>query len=139
MMIYRQLGKRRSVRGAMSFACAPLFAFLVGAPSELVSAGEFNRSTLPAAAADPAQCDSQGEGLGGLKDSGDCKRISGYIAAGARLGTDEQIGGHTSPFGPLDAPEFVGAVRAAGAALIEAPVAGLDRIFAVPSPLDEAR
>ena len=47
----------------MSFACAPLFALLVGAPSELVSAGEFDRSTLPAAAADPAQCDSQGEGL----------------------------------------------------------------------------
>ena len=63
MMIYRQLGKRRGVRGAMSFACAPLFALLVGAQSELVSAGEFDRSTLPAAASDPAQCDSQGEGL----------------------------------------------------------------------------
>jgi hypothetical protein len=137
MMIYRQLGKRRGVRGAMSLACAPLFAFLVGAPSELVSAGEFDRSTLPAAAADPAQCDSQGEGLG-LKDSGDCKRISGYIAAGARLGTDEQIGGHTSPFGPLDAPEFVGSVRPSRATVIEVP-ADQDRLFRSPGSGDEAR
>jgi hypothetical protein len=138
MMIYRQLGKRRGVRGAMSFACAPLFAFLVGAPSELVSAGEFDRSTLPAAAADPAQCDSQGEGLGGLKGSGDCKRISGYIAAGARLGTDEQIGGHTSPFGPLDAPEFVGSVRPSRATVIDVP-ADQDRLFRSPGSGDEAR
>ena len=137
MMIYRQLGKRRGVRGAMSFACAPLFALLVGAPSELVSAGEFDRSTLPAAAADPAQCDSQGEGLG-LKDSGDCKRISGYIAAGARLGTDEQIGGHTSPFGPLDAPEFVGSVRPSRATVIDVP-ADQDRFFRSPGSGDEAR
>ncbi|MGB3584800.1 MAG: hypothetical protein WBA40_27315 [Roseiarcus sp.] len=136
MMIYRQLGKRRGVRGAMSFACAPLFALLVGAPSELVSAGEFDRSTLPAAAADPAQCDSQGEGPG-LKDSGDCKRISGYIAAGARLGTDEQIGGHTSPFGPLDAPEFVGSVRPSRATVIDVP-ADQERFFRSPGSDDEA-
>ena len=135
MMIYRQLGKRRGVRGAMSFACAPLFALLVGAPSELVSAGEFDRSTLPAAAADPAQCDSQGEGR--LKDSGDCKRISGYIAAGARLGTDEQIGGHTSPFGPLDAPEFVGSVRPSRATVIDVP-ADQERFFRSPGSDDEA-
>ena len=135
MMIYRQLGKRRGVRGAMSFACAPLFALLVGAPSELVSAGEFDRSTLPAAASDPAQCDSQGEGLG--KDSGDCKRISGYIAAGARLGTDEQIGGHTSPFGPLDAPEFVGSVRPSRATVIDVP-ADQERFFRSPGSGDEA-
>ncbi|MGA8446767.1 MAG: hypothetical protein WB766_16500 [Roseiarcus sp.] len=134
MMIYRQLGKRRGVRGAMSFACAPLFALLVGAPSELVSAGEFDRSTLPAAASDPAQCDSQGEGL---KDSGDCKRISGYIAAGARLGTDEQIGGHTSPFGPLDAPEFVGSVRPSRATVIDVP-ADQERFFRSPGSDDEA-
>ena len=137
MMIYRQLGKWRSVRGAMSFAFAPLFALLAGAPSELVSAGEFDRSTLPAGAADPAQCDSQSEGLG-LRDSGDCKRISGYIAAGARFGTDEQIGGHTSPFGPLDAPEFVGSVRPSRATVIDAP-ADQDRLFGSPGSGDEAR
>ena len=39
-------------------------------------------------------------------------------------------GGLPAPFGPLDAPEFVGAVRAARATVIEAPAAGLDRLFA---------
>ena len=111
-----------------------------GEPEEIsprLSAGEFDRSTLPAAAADPAQCDSQGEGLG-LRDSGDCKRISGYIAAGARLGTDDQIGGHTSPFGPLDAPEFVGSMRPSRATVIDAP-ADQDRLFRSPGSGDEAR
>jgi hypothetical protein len=137
-MIHPQLGKRRGVRGVLSFAYAPLFAFLVGGPMGLARAGEFDRSTLPAAVAHPARCDGRNEGLGVLKDFGDCKRISGYIAAGARFGADEQIGGAPSPFGKLDAPEFVGAVRAAGAALIAVP-AGLDRIFLPPSAADEAR
>ena len=51
----------------MSFACAPLFALLVGAPSELVSAGEFDRSTLPAAAADPGAVRQPGRGTGRLR------------------------------------------------------------------------
>ena len=122
----------------MSLACAPLFAFLVGAPSELVSAGEFDRSTLPAAAADPAQCDGQGAGLGGLKDSGGCKRISGYIAAGAGFGSDEQIGGRRSPFSSLAAPEFVAGVRASGVTIIDAP-ASQDRSFPPPGADEQAR
>jgi hypothetical protein len=138
-MIHRQLVQPRSIKRVSSLACAGLFSFLFGIPSGPATAGEFDRSTLPAAAADPAQCGSGSEASGLVKDSGDCKRISGYIAAGARFGTDGEIGGHSSPLGPLDAPEFVGAVRAAGAALIGAPAAGLGRIFAAPSPADEAR
>ena len=137
-MIHRQLGERRKVKGAASFACAALFGFLIGGPLRPASAGEFDRSTLPAEVADPAQCDSGGEGLGVLKNSGDCRRISGYIAAGARLGTGDEIGGRPSPFGPLDAPEFVGGVRPSGAAIIDAP-AGQDRLFLPPAPGDEAR
>jgi hypothetical protein len=56
-MIHRQLVKRRSVRRAMSFARGPLFAFLISSPPGLASAGEFDRSTLPAAVAGPARCD----------------------------------------------------------------------------------
>ena len=97
VMIYRQLGKRRGVRGAMSFARGPLFAFLIGSPSGLASAGEFDRSTLPAAVASPARCDATSEGPGVLKDSGDCKRISGYIAAGARSGKMSKLAAAPPP------------------------------------------
>ena len=135
-MIHRQLGSQRRVKGAASFACAALFASLVGGPSGLARAGEVERSTLPAAVADPGQCDSGGAGA--LKDSGDCNRISGYVAAGARFGTDEQIGGRPSPFSPLDAPEFVGSVRRFGATIFVAP-AGQNRLFLPPGASDEAR
>jgi hypothetical protein len=137
-MIQRQLGPRRRVGGAISLTCAPLFAFIIGGPSGPASAGEFDRSTLPAAVAGPAHCDSRGDGFGAFKDTGGCKRISGYIAAGARFGSDQEIGGRPSLFGPLDAPEFVGSVRASGAAIIDAP-SGQDRFFLPPGPGDEAR
>jgi len=135
-MNYPQLGKGRGVRGSIGFACATLFAFLVGEPTGLATAGEFDRSALPAAVAYPARCDGRNERLGVLKDSGDCKRIRGYVTAGARFGPETQYGAMPTPLGPLDAPEFV---RAGGAALIAAPAAGLDRIFLPPSAADEAR
>ena len=137
-MIHRQLGKRRSVKGAMSFARGPLFVFLITGPPGLASAGEFDRSTLRAAVAGPARCDGGGEGLGVLKDSGDCKRIRGYIAAGAQSGKAEPIGGRPSPFGKLEAPEFVGSVRSTGATIIDAPGAQ-DRFFLPPGSADVAR
>jgi len=136
-MIHRQLRKRRRIKGAASFAFAGLLTLLISGPSR-TSAGEVDRSTLPAAAAGPTKCGG-GERAGLLKDSGDCRRISGYVAGGARLGTDKEIGGRPSLFGPLEAPEFVRAVRATGAALIAAPAAGLERILAVPNAADEAR
>jgi hypothetical protein len=54
------------------------------------------------------------------------------------LGTDEQIGGHTSPFGPLDAPEFVGSVLPSRATVIDVP-ADQDRLFQSPGSGDEGR
>ena len=137
-MIHRQLGKGRRIKEASSFVCAGFLGLLVAAPSQTASAGEFDRSTLPAAAADPAQCGSGSEASALLKDSGDCKRINGYIAAGARFGTDEEIGGRRSLFGPLDAPGFVGGVRASGATMIDAP-SGQDRFFLPPDRAEEAR
>lgn len=122
----------------MRLACAPLLAVLIGGPFEPASAGESDRSAFPAATADPAPCGGRGVGVGVRKGSANCRRISGYIAAGARFDSDEEIGGHPSPFGKLDAPEFVGSVRSAGAALIAVP-AGLERIFLPPSAADEAR
>ena len=125
--------------GVRGLACGPLVAILLGGPSGLAGAGEFDRSTFPAAVAYPARCDGRNERLGVLKDSGDCKRIRGYVAAGARFGPATQNGALPTPLGPLDAPEFVGALKAAGAALIAAPAAGLDRIFLPSSGAGEAR
>jgi hypothetical protein len=119
--------RRQGVMGAMRLAWGPLLAFVVVTPG---AAGEAARSTLAAGVAHPVRCDGA---------NGDCRRISGYVAAGAGFQPAAQTGALPTPFGPLDAPEFVGAVRAAGAALIEAPAAGLDRIFAAPSSGDEAR
>jgi hypothetical protein len=118
----------------MSLASAPLIAFFLGGPSGPASAGEFDRSTLPAAVAGPASCYGQGV----VRDSGDCQRINGYIAAGVRFGSDQLIGGRPSPFGALDAPEFVGAARASGVTIIDAP-ASRDRLFPPPGAGDEAR
>lgn len=122
----------------MRLVWGPLFALLLGGQSELTNAGEFDRSFLPAATVDPAPCGGHGVGEDVRKGTTGCRRISGYVAAGSQFGSDDGIGGRPSPFGKLDAPEFVGAVRAAGAALIGAPAAGLHRIFLSPSP-DETR
>jgi hypothetical protein len=138
MMIHGQLRNRLRIKGVASFAWAGLFSLLIGCPLRPASAGEVDRSTLPAAVADPARCYSGGGAPSLLKDAGDCKRISGYITAGARLGTDEEVGGRNSPFGPLEPPEFVGSVRPSGATVIDAP-AGQDRFFRPPNLADEAR
>jgi len=137
-MIYRQLARRRRVKGAKIFARAQLFAFAIIGPSQLASAGEFDRSALPAAVASPAQCESSAEGADALKDAGGCKRISGYIAAGAGFGSDEQIGGRRSPFSSLAAPEFVAGVRASGVTIIDAP-ASQDRVLLSPGADEQAR
>ena len=120
-------GRRQGVTGARRLAWGPLLAFLIAGPA---AAGEVGRSTLAAGVAHPARCDGA---------NGECRRISGYVTAGNGFQPAAQTGALPTPFGPLDAPEFVGAVRAAGAALIAAPAAGLDRIFAAPRPGGEAR
>jgi hypothetical protein len=126
-MNHHHFGRRQGVMGAMRLAWGPLVALVISGPA---AAGEVDRSTLAAGVPHPARCDGA---------NGDCRRISGYVTAGSGFQPAAQRGALPTPFGPLDAPEFVGAVRAAGAALIEAPAAGLDRFFASPSRADEAR
>ena len=113
--------------GATRVALGPLLAFVIASPA---AAGEVDRPTLAAGVAHPARCDGA---------NGDCRRISGYVAAGGGFQPAAQTDAIPTPFGPLHPPEFVGAVRAAGTALIQAPAAGLDRIFSAPSPAAEAR
>jgi hypothetical protein len=137
-MISHPSDTRRMGAGASVFAWAPLFAFVVGGPLAPATAGEFDRSTLHGAVAAPTQCESRNEGPDALQDSGECSRISGYVTAGARFGPDERIGGLPSPFGPLDAPEFVGSIRPSGAVIVGAP-ASREPLFLPPAAADEAR
>ena len=119
-------GRRQGGLGAARLAWGPLLALVIAAPA---AAGKVGRSTLAAGVAHPARCDGA---------NGDCRRISGYVTAGAGSQPAARTGVVPTPFGPLDAPQLVGAVRAAGAALIEAPAAGLERILEAPSHADEA-
>ena len=120
-------GSRQDVIAATHLAWGPLLACVIAGSA---AAGEVGRSTPAAGVVHPARCDGA---------NGDCRRISGYVTAGNGFEPAAQTAALPTPFGPLDAPQLVGAVRAAGAALIEAPAAGLDRIFAAPSRADEAR
>jgi hypothetical protein len=122
-----RFGRRQGATRAARLAWGPLLAFVIASP---IAAGEFGRSTPAAGVAHPARCDGA---------NGDCRRISGYVAAGGGFQPAAETGAIPTPFGPLDPPKFMGAMRAAGGALIQAPAAGLERIFAGPSPADEAR
>jgi hypothetical protein len=120
-------GRRHGAMGTTRLALGLLIALLIAGPA---AAGEIGRSTLAAGVAHPARCDGA---------NGDCRRISGYVTAGNGFQPAAQTGALPAPFGPFHEPEFVGAVRAAGAALIQAPAAGLERILDAPDHADEAR
>jgi hypothetical protein len=126
-MSHHHFGRRQGVTRAASLVWGSFFALVIVGPA---AAGEFGRSTPAAGVAHPARCDGA---------NGDCRRISGYVAAGGGFQPAAETGAIPTPFGPLDPPKFMGAMRAAGGALIQAPAAALERIFAGPSPADEAR
>jgi hypothetical protein len=63
-----------------------------------------------------------------------CARISGYIAAGARFGSDERIGGRPDPFAPIEEPAIVGG-RASGVTIVGGPASG-ERFLVPASPGD---
>lgn len=137
-MNHRGMGERHILREAMRFAWAPLLSLIIGSPYSPAHAGEFDRAAPAATTNDASGCNAGNHGPGGFKASGDCRRISGYIAAGARFGTDAQTGAGGSLFRSVDAPEFVGSVRRAAATIIEAPVA-LGRLVLPYGASDEAR
>jgi hypothetical protein len=66
-----------------------------------------------------------------------CARISGYVTAGARFGSDERIGGRPDPFAPIDEPAIVGN-QASGLTIVGAPLTG-DRFLTPTNSADIAR
>jgi hypothetical protein len=99
-MIHHSFGASRGAARIIGTLSAPLLAIMAGSLPNVASAGS-------AIALDP-QPSLQGSYCGGSsEDAGapvraGCARISGYITAGERFGSDERIGGRHDPFGPIN-------------------------------------
>jgi hypothetical protein len=114
----------------------------VGAPLLAITAGSLS---IPASAGGSAAPDAQPALRGSYCEGSDqdlappsrgpgCARISGYIAAGARFGSDERIGGRSDLFAPIDEPAIAGD----HSTVIGAPAGG-KRFLLPASPSDAAR
>jgi hypothetical protein len=113
---------------------APLFAVIAGSLPNPAIAGS-------AIAPDPqpplrSYCEGSDQDLAPPTRAG-CVRISGYITAGARFGSDERIGGRHDPFAPIDEPAIAGN-QASGLTIVGAPLSG-DRLLAPTGSADIAR
>ena len=104
--------------GALS---APLLAVIGASLPNAASAGS-------AAAPDPqsalrgSYCEGSSQDAAAPVRAG-CARISGYITAGARFGSDERIGGRHDPFAPIDEPA-IARNQASGLTIVGAPLSG---------------
>ena len=120
-MIHHPLGASRRLARIIGAVGGPLLAITAGGLSNPASAGG-------APAPDPqptlrgSYCEGSDQDLGVPTRAG-CARISGYIAAGARFGSDERIGGRHDPFAPIDEPA-IARNQASGLTIVGAPLSG---------------
>jgi hypothetical protein len=84
----------------------------------------------PQSALRGSYCEGSDQDLGAPTRAG-CARISGYITAGARSGSDDRIGGRHDLFAPIDN-------LSSGLTIVGAPLGG-DRFLSPTSPGDIAR
>jgi hypothetical protein len=134
-MIHHSIGASRKVSRIIGAVSGPLLAITAASLSNPASAGG---SALP----DPqpalrgSYCAGSAQDLAVPTRAG-CARISGYIAAGARFGSDERIGGRSDPFAPIEEPAIAGN-QASGLTIVGTPTAG-GRFLLPASPGDIAR
>lgn len=112
---------RRGFEWPITGALAPLAAILAACLTNPSNADGIAPSNGPPALARQARCDNIGQGFPAPKDSGECLRISGYVAAGANFAPAERIRGLRAPFGPLASPGVVTSVGASMRNLVNAP------------------
>src|SRR5271154_6032129 len=118
-MIHHSIGASRRVARMIGAFGAPLLAVIAASLPNPASAGG-------AIALDPqpplrgSYCEGSDQDLAPPTRAG-CARISGYITAGARFGSDERIGGRHDPFAPIDEPAIAGN-QASGPPLVGAPL-----------------
>ena len=130
MILYSVDASRRVAR-IFAVLSAPLLAVMGGSLPNAASAGS-------AVALDPqstlrgSYCEGSDQDSAPPARVAGCARISGYITAGARVGSDERIGGRLDPFAPIAGDQ------ASGLTIVGAPLSG-ERYFLPPSPGDIAR
>ncbi len=134
-MIYLSIGASRAVVRVITVMGGPLLALIAGSLPNPASAGGPGAQD-PQPGLRGSYCEGSDQDLEPPARGG-CARISGYIAAGARFGSDERIGGRPDPFGPLNEPGMA-ASRASGLTIVGAPLGG-DRFLLPASPGDSAR
>jgi hypothetical protein len=134
-MIHHSIGaSRRVVRMIWAFS-APLLAVVAGSlPNTASAGGAIGLDPQPSLRG--SYCEGSDQDLAPPTRAG-CARISGYITAGARFGSDERIGGRHDPFAPIDEPAIAGN-QASGLTIVGAPLNG-DRFLAPTSSADIAR
>jgi hypothetical protein len=134
-MIHNSMAASRRVARIVGALIACLLAVIVGSLPNMAIAGS---AIVP----DP-QPPLRGSNCGGSNEDAaapvraGCARISGYITAGARFGSDERIGGRHDPFAPIGEPAIAGN-QAFGLTIVGAPLSG-DRLLAPTSSGDIAR
>jgi hypothetical protein len=88
--------------GALS---VPLLAIIGASLPNAANAGSAGPD--PQSALRGSYCEGSDQDLEAPTRAG-CARISGYITAGARSGSDDRIGGRRDPFAPIDEPAIAG-------------------------------
>jgi hypothetical protein len=125
-MIHRSVGASRKVHGVVAGVGAPLLA--------IIAAGLSNPASAGSGGALGAQTQMRGSYCGESDDDlapgrAGCARITGYIAAGERFGSNDRIGGRRNPFAPLNEPGIAGSLSSSGLTVI-GPSLGGDRVLA---------
>ncbi len=132
-MIHHSIVASRGVARIIGALCTPLLAVIGASLPNAASAG--------GAVALDSQPPLRGAYCGGSSEDptparAGCARISGYITAGARFGSNERIGGRRDPFGPIGEPAIAGN-QASGLTIVGAPLSG-DRFLTPTSAADIA-
>jgi len=133
-MIHHSIGASRRVARIIGAFSAPLLAVIAGSlPNTAIAGGAIGLDPQPPLRG--SYCEGSDQDLAPPTRAG-CARISGYITAGARFGSDERIGGRHDPFAPIDEPAIAGN-QASGLTIVGAPLS--DRFLAPTSSGDIAR
>jgi hypothetical protein len=134
-MIHRFVGALRKVSGVVAAVGAPLLAIIAIGLSNPASAGS-GGELRPLTQMRGSYCGESDDNLAPSRAG--CARITGYIAAGERFGSDDRIGGRPSPFAPLDEPGIAGSRSSSDPMIIGDPLGG-DRFPASAGSGDIAR
>ena len=121
-MIHHSIGASRRVARIIGAFSAPLLAVIAGSlPNTAIAGSDIVPDPQPPLRG--SHCGGSNEDAAAPVRAG-CARISGYITAGARFGSDERIGGRPDLFAPIDEPGIAGSRSSSGLTIIGAPLGG---------------